>query len=270
MKNLLFVFLLMGYLCQCQSYIPNFIAKKSTDSLKNISKNKGEEWFKVNSGFLYGGGLLYGIITADENVEESTSPGGSIGFNFQTNRLATSLFFTYNGDKTIDIDNLSQFGAVLMNPYQGGQSISLSVMGNLDKENSKYGFVTSFLAADNIWKIDENTEIEASPILAKLGFFYFPFEFDFNNNVNIGLELKYTHRAIYGDFGNNDQVIDGTTIKRIGYNGLEFSLNTYLNKVKLFFNFSVNGAGDVELPGLTGNQLTFGIDVLGDIFKLKK
>ena len=246
----------------------NINAKANVQNSTSLS----DQWFKVKSASLYGGGALLGLVTSSDDVDENTSPSGSIGLNFNTSRLSADLFFSYNGKRTVEMTNLEQFGGSLMAPNSAGQSISFSLFGKL---NEKFGFTGSILTVDNIWKLDASTEIDASPLVARLGFYIRPFDFSdildsTNNRIDLTFNFNFTHREILGDFGNSEQEIGGQLIKRRGYNGFDFSTNIYLNSVQMFVQFSSNRKGEFEVPGFTGSQLTFGVNVTGALISLKK
>jgi hypothetical protein len=254
--------------------LANFINKKNiSDSTlakeKLIKQNRKESWLKIRSVNLYGGGSLLGLVTSDTKIEEATSPSGSIGLNFTTDRISCNLYFSYNSRKSIEMENISQFGNSLMNPILDGQSFTFSTLGRLSE---KFGFSANFQIADNLWKIDEDTEIDVSPLIAKLGIYYRPFDFEMENDNKIDLtfNLHFTHRNLLGDFGNNPQFIDGFNVSQKNYNGIDFSVNTYLNSVHLYIQYSNNKKKDIYIPGFSGSQVLFGINVTGNLINLKK
>lgn len=228
-----------------------------------------DEWLKIKSVSLYGGGSLLGLVTSSESIEEQTSPSGSIGVNLSTHRLSGNLYFSYNGRKMVDMMTLDQFGNSLMNPNLAGESISFYLMGRLHKY---FGISTSILIADNLWKLDTINEIDASPFIARLGLYLRPFDFSeiTTNKIDFTINCHFTHRAIHGDFGNKSQMIGNQIIERRGYNGIDISANIYLNSVQLFVQFSSNRKGEFEVPGFTGTQIVFGVNVTGEVVSLLK
>jgi hypothetical protein len=226
-----------------------------------------ESWCKVESVNVYGGGALLNLVTSEDDTKDKTSSSGSVGANFATKRLSCNLFFSYNGRQTVEVNTLSSFGNSLMDPNLGGQSMSFSVLGKIYKG---FGFSCSSQVADNLWKTDSLTTIDASPMITRLGFYFKPFEFSIaNNNIDFTLAAHYTNRSILGNFNNNDQIIEEQVIKPRGYNGFDFSANFFFNSVQLFFRLSANAEGDVQIPGFTGSQVTFGVNVTGQLIQLK-
>ena len=256
-----FIILLINF----SSFSQNYTSK----SVRPFETN-ADDWFKIESINLYGGGSLLGLVTADSSIEDATSPTGSVGINFSTKRISCNLFFSYNGRKSTDVKDLSKLGNALMNPNLGGQSFTFSALGRINKF---IGFSTSFQIADNIWQISNTEEIDASPLIGRIGFYVRPFDFgtnkEGNNDINLTLNIHYSHRSILGDFNNNTQTIDSQEIKPRGYNGIDFSINTYLNSVHLFVQFSSNKTKKFDIPGFTGSQVTFGINVTGNLIKVK-
>lgn len=244
-------------------------SEKVVPSEGNETSIEENEWFTIKNVSLYGGGSLLGLVTSTDDTQENTSPSGSIGINLETDRIIANLFFSYNGREVVDMMTLEQFGNSLMNPNLAGQSISFSLLGKI---NNYFGVSGNFKIADNLWKLDSIKTIDSSPLVARIGFYFRPFNFDLikNNNVDFTLNCHFTHRALYGDFGNNSQIIENQTIERRGYNGFDISANIYLNAVQLYMQLSRNSKGDFEVPGFTGTQVLFGVNVTGDIISLFK
>lgn len=240
---------------------PNFKQKSKTYF------NQLGEGFKVDSVYLYGGGKLFSLLTSDEEIE-STNTSGSLGLFFQSTRMRMNFFFTYNGKNNVEMQNLKQFGLAITNPDRSGQSLSLSTEFTLTK---KIGFLMKGYVGDQNWILDSTTSQDASPLVAKFGFLFRPFEFELNDNdIDINLELAYTYRGILGDFGNQKTYQIGTDIlQRQGFNGFEFTLNAALNSVKLFVTYTANGNNELYIPGFSGNQIFFGVNVTGQMVKLK-
>lgn len=257
-----------------QEYVPSTIALitdsdafTTANAKDKTTKEKIDEWTKVEEVYLYGGGSILGLVTASGKVNEAASPTGSIGINFKTKRLTCNLFFSYNSKQTVKVDSLYKLGNSLMNPNLGGQSFSFSVQGAI---NNYAGVYSSFHIADNTWKLNDSTAIDASPLILRFGLYVNPFRFNLNDNtVKLTLNLNYTHRSILGDFNNGDQLIQGNIISPRGYNGVDFSVNAYLNSVKIYVQFSANSKGNILIPGFSGSQVLFGIDIAGKLIKLK-
>ena len=53
-----------------------------------------------------------------------------------------------------------------------------------------------------------------------------------------------------------------------GYNGLDVSVNMYLNAVHMFVQYSHNLNEAYNIPGFTGSQVIFGINVSGEFINL--
>jgi len=97
--------------------------KRDTVSQKK-KKGKGNEWIQVDSFTIYGGGALLGLINNNDSTGQATTPSGSIGLNFVTEKINCSIFFSYNGRKTIEVNTLNRLGLALLNPNRAGQSLS--------------------------------------------------------------------------------------------------------------------------------------------------
>jgi hypothetical protein len=232
-------------------------------------------WFYANKISLYGGGSIFSLLTSSDSLNSAASPSGSIGLNFQTRRITGNLFFSYNGKETIPVYSLEQFGTVLMNPNTGGHSLNLTIFGRISKYRNYLGFNFKCLIVNNIWQIDSSTTVDSSPILLSLGGYICPFDFSSlkENNINLLFEGNFTHREILGDFYDNADNIEGNKITPRGFNGFDFSLHIFVNMLELYTTFSVNDVLDKEnkthIPGFSGSQITFGINVTGDLLNLK-
>lgn len=271
-NNIIFVavlFLGFNYGAFSQASVQRSLGEiKKIDTMrKSTVEKRNSEWLDIQSISIYGGGSLIGLVTSTEKAEESTSPAGSIGINLSTNRISGDIFFSYKGKQDVSMSDLSQFGNSLMNPNISGQSISLHIMGKLHEH---YGFSGSYMMADNNWVLDENTTIDASPIVGRIGMYFRPFNFEKinNNNVDFTLNFHYTHRSIQGDFGNSNQTIGGQLIESRGYNGFDLSANIILDSLHLFVQYSINGKDKLEIPGFSGTQVVFGVNVTGDVISL--
>ena len=108
----------------------------------------------------------------------------------------------------------------------------------------------------------------------KLGGYYSPFIFNKerlnDNELILLLGLHYVNRSILGDFRNQDVNIEGLKVNDTGYNGFDISANAFLNSVHMFVQVSLNGDDDIIIPGYTGTQVVFGINVTGNLINLKK
>ncbi len=228
--------------------------------------NRFAKWFNVEEIKLYGAGNVLGLVTGNNDIEETTAPTGSIGLNFTTNKLTCDLFFSYNSKQKIEVNTLGQFGNTLMNPNLGGQSFTFKVAARMKKF---YGLSTSVTVADNIYMLGDN-EIDASPFILRLGGYASPFIFSTVNKINLTFDLHFTHRSILGDFSNEEQTIEDKKILDRGYNGIDLSLNAFLNDVHIFVQFSFNEKdNDFLIPGFSGTQVLFGLEVSGNFIKLK-
>ncbi|GGD09200.1 hypothetical protein [Hyunsoonleella pacifica] len=54
----------------------------------------------------------------------------------------------------------------------------------------------------------------------------------------------------------------------LGLDGIDFSVNTYLNSVHLHVQYSSNKKKDLNIPGFSGSQVLFGLNVTGKLIKL--
>lgn len=245
----------------------SLIENKKEVTLSNSDTSKVAKWLDVKSVYLYGGGKLLNLVTTNDKVEDAASPSGSLGFYFETDRLKSNLYFSYNARQTLDMQSLSNFGNSLINPDRGGQSFTFSARGSL-VEN--FGFTTSFSVSDQEWILNDTETVDASPIVSKIGFYLEPFRFNLtDNSVEFIIDLHYTNRVISGDFGNSDQVIEDMIIKRRGYNGWDIQANMKFNAVKVYVQFSGNTVRDLDIPGFSGHQVLFGVEVSGPLVKIK-
>ncbi len=277
MKFNIFLLLTLGLIINSSSQ--EFISQ-TTKLISAKDENQGEkdtatyssidDWLNIETISLYGGGSLLGLVTGETDLDEATSPSGSIGLNLATNRITSSIYYSYNGRKTVELNSIGQFGNALMNPDLSGHSFTFSALGRIHRF---FGISTKFQIADNLWQIDNNETIDASPLIFRLGLYLRPFDFNSEeqnkNEINLTFNVHYTHRSILGDFNNNDQIIDGNTISSKGYNGIDFSINTYLNSVHIYVQFSRNSNKD-NIPGFSGSQVLFGINVTGNLIKIKE
>lgn len=246
----------------------NLLSLKDSTAFKGA--NSKEAWLKVVDVSVYGGGSLFGLVTGDSSVEDNTSPSGSLGINFSTSRITGNLYYSYNARQTVSLNTLADFGNSLMNPNLSGQSLSFSITGRLKEYLS---FNTNMIIADNLWEIDGEA-IDASPLVLKFGAYLEPFIFDknefSNNEIHLLFGLHFTHRSILGDFANQDRRIEDELIENKGYNGLDVSINAFLNSVQLYVQFSRNSKNDFLIPGFSGSQVTFGVNVTGNLISLSK
>ena len=254
--------------CLGQAFVKNAIRSDKTGEKLLERKGTLDDWFKVQEVKLYGGGGLLSLATAAENIEEATSTTGSIGLNFVTNRISNDLYFSYNGKQTIEMYNLSVFGNSLMNPNLSGHAVSYSILARVHKY---WGLSGKLQLSDQLWKMDSLSTVDASPFFFRCGVYVRPFDFTelSNNIIDLTFSFHYTHRSILGDFNNSTQNIEGQEIKPRGYNGFDLSGNFYFNSVQLIVQFSQNLIGNFDVPGFSGTQVSFGINVTGEMLKLK-
>jgi hypothetical protein len=94
---------------------------------------------------------------------------------------------------------------------------------------------------------------------------------DIDGEFQLGFEAGPTWRGLGGDLGQNDafrsQVL-GTTVSR--FTGYEMTFFVRVNTVQPFARFSHFGQpSGVVIPGLTGNQVVWGVNVAASIFQTK-
>lgn len=239
-------------------------SSQETELLEKYSR-----WRTVHKVSIYGGGSLFGLVTGDDELDEGTSPSGSLGINFATQRIQGSLYYSYNGRQTVNLSTLGQLGNSLMNPNLSGQSLTLGLTARV---RSYFGANASIRIADNLWQLDDETNIDASPMVIKIGGYYSPFIFNKerlnDNELILLLGVHYVNRSILGDFRNQDIDIEGLRVNDKGYNGLDISANAFLNAVHMYVQISINGDDDILIPGYSGTQVTFGINVTGNLISL--
>lgn len=267
MKNLIYTIAVL-VLTTSTAFTQNFVQNTiQPNKEKDPDTSNLQRWLEVDSVFLYGGGKLLSLVTSNDEKNETTSPSGSLGLNFCTSKLSCNLFFSHNAKQKITINTLSDFGTAIMNPDLSGQSLSFSVQAEVFP---KFGASGTFLVADQDWSLSESEVLDASPIIGKVGFYVRPFDFKaIDNIIDFYVDFNYTHRVISGDFGSIDRMINNTQIKRRGYNGWEIQGNVKFNAVKLYVQFSGIKISDIDVPGFSGNQVSFGIDVTGKLAKIK-
>ncbi|NND77868.1 MAG: hypothetical protein HKN39_06765 [Flavobacteriales bacterium] len=264
MKRFVFcLFLFFTFLAEAQEFVPTSTIKFS-DSIESLSTL--QKWTLVNSVSIYGGGTLLSQVTSKSSEDNASSPSGSLGMNLTTEKIVFDIFYSYNSKQEVEMNDLNSFGNTLMSPDLGGQSVSMKA-STWFTEN--FGLQGSLNIIDSNWNID-SLIIDASPTIARLGLAVRPFMIETdNNNVDLLFTVNYSHRAILGDFNNNTQTIGTQNIDKRGYNGFDFRANLILNSVKIYTQLSTNAKGDFDIPGFTGTQVLFGIDVTGEFIKLK-
>lgn len=258
--------LVVGFLVIVNSsFAQEFVKNTFRPISKAASKaEKLENWTKVDSIFIYGGGSLLNSVSG--NGSEANPPSGSLGFNFLTSRISLNALFSYNAKSQFRMDSLSTLGSALMNPNTSGQSLSAVVVAQFVKY---FGFSGQLIVAPQSWQLDSLAPKSATPFITRLGFYIRPFQFPpGNNEVNFAIDAHFTHRDILGNFGNEIHDIGGEKIKPRGYNGFDIGGNIYLNSVRLIARFSFNNGGDPILPNLHGTQVTLGVDVAGALFRV--
>jgi|GEM_PF-3815591 len=252
------------YTYKTDEKIAELAVQEDRDKFKN---DKLAKWLKVETVHLYGGGQLINLLTTNNPDVEQSSPSGSLGINFNTEKISSNIFFSYNGKQQIDVNKIQQFGANLLNPNNSGQSLNLAFRAKIHRN---YGALLEFSAVDSDWKIDSTSVVDASPIITKIGGFVRPFIFDLEeNDLDLTIEFKYTIRNIVGDFANQERTIDQKMISNTTFKGFEAQLNLRFNSVKMYMQMAMNNPEGIDIPGFSGNQLVFGIDVTGNLIKLK-
>ncbi len=232
---------------------------------ENVAQEDGD-WRKITSIDIYGAGGILGLATASEDAPENATPTGSLGISVSTSVINLSLFYSINGKQDVEINTLGQYGNSLINPNLGGQSLNINLASSI---NEYFGVLSKLKIADNNYKLDE-TSLDGSPFQFQLGGYVNPFEFDENddNKVQLTFEALLSYRSFLGDIKNKELIIDEVQVFDQSYLGVDFSLNTYINKVKLFTVISVNNNKD-KIPGFGGTQVAIGMEFAGDFIKLK-
>lgn len=268
MKPLLLVGLvLLGLQGYAQPRIFGALPKSDLSSDAGIGEK--DDWLKITSIGISGAGTLLDAATSEID-SGTTSVAGSLGLNFNSKRMECDLYFSYNGRQTVEMSSLENLGNALMNPNVGGYAGTLDATGWLYYE---LGLTAKVRLADNNWKIDSVTTYKAAPFVFRGGLVLKPFNFRAfkkENEIDFTIELHYTHRSILGNFSQETRMIGGQEIKARGYNGIDCSVNLYLNAVQIFAQFSQNAKGDFSIPGFTGRQVLFGLNISGEMIKLVK
>ncbi len=243
----------------------NKIAIIGSDTVKVVKAKRLSPIVKSVS--IYGAGSLFGAITGEsEGSDAGGGLAGSVGVNLATSNILCNVFFSYNGKKKVEMNELADLGNSLLNPNIDGQSISASVLWKPKKELQS-GVSVKALVADNLWQLDSNTILDASPFSLKMGLFAVPFRFPkMDNKVNLLVDCYLTYRSVMGDFNNQDREVESTMIVPRGYWGFEIGASMQLNSLSFFVQYSNNAKiNDIELPGFTGQQITLGLNVTGNL-----
>ena len=245
---------------------------------KKYKTHKREYWndnLKIKEINLYGAGSILSAASGTSTPDGSSPVNGSLGVSFNFgDRQAWSVYFSYNGVNSIDINTYEQLGSALLTPQTNGNSFIASWVWNAKWLPNKTGITSNLILADDLWNYGDSNSVEISPILAKIGVFWKPFPFEIESNkVNFILSASYTYRGALGDLHNGYR--DGIELSDENvnyvlraYQGMEFAAHLLVNSVDLYFQIPVNYP-DIEIPGFGGAQVIFGLNISGDFIKLK-
>lgn len=237
------------------------------DSEKTVKTDGyANTYWKVDSAYLYGGGSLLSVIT--NNDDSDLNPSGSLGFNFQTKRIVFNLYYSYSSRNVIQMDSLYKLSSQLLQPSTGGHSLSVSSYCMLRKWIGINLFTS---ASDSFWRLSDSTKVDASPFILGLGVKLVPFNFENikSNKLGFYLNASFTHRSILGDFRNGSYTIGNQLINQGGYNGFDFSANFVFDNLEFYTRYTLNPKDKYVIPGFTGSQLAFGVNLTGKVIKLK-
>ncbi len=240
--------------------------KEKSDGRKEFSRLVKDEFFKLDSAFIYGGAGSFANIGNVNTEDLGSNVNGSIGFNLVSSRISTDLYFTFNPLDTIEITTLNNFGSALFSPNIRGRGITLNSNIRLKKS---IGCRIGYQASKSLWKFGSDY-VEASPLTTRIGIYYKPFDCSaiVNNKINLTLNLDYVNRSIKGDFANNTFVVAGQIIDPTVYHGLDFAINFLFNDINFYYQYSINRKKPIDIPGYSGTQVTFGINVSPKLTKL--
>jgi len=292
---LLFTIFITSNAIHSQSYIPARINKSkkfsesqvnelqndaiNTTRIRETTTKNGKKKYKINildyynlfhitDIRLYGAGNILGLATATEDADENATPTGSLGINFETTLLSIDLFYSLNGRQEVEVNTLSQYGNTLINPNLGGESLNLSIIGKL---NSYFSILANLKIADNIYNIGDRL-IDSSPVQRRLGLSIHPFNFNAKNNdndISTSLDILYNRRSFIGDISNEEIFIEEERAFDDSFDGIDLIIRTNINKVSVFAQISFNTKRGVTIPGFSGTQVLFGVDISGDFITLK-
>ncbi|MBI3134450.1 MAG: hypothetical protein HYZ14_07200 [Bacteroidetes bacterium] len=245
-------------------YVEYTSIKKSLNKVKR--KILAQQYFEVDSAYLYAGGMLQSIVT--NKNDDNVTPTGSLGFNFETGRITFNFYYSYNARSVFQMDSLYKLGNALLIPNNSGQSLSIGTYCAL-KNWVGLKFQTS--VSDDLWQINDSTQLDTSPLLLRLGFRFTPFNFDLikSNKIGFYVDACYTHRTILGDFRNGYYQIGDQIINQGGYNGFELTANFVFDNLALFSSYSLNPKDKYLLPGFSGSQVTFGVKLTAKAITLR-
>lgn len=239
---------------------------KYTDFSANTIKLKVSKALKVDSIFLYGGGVLQSLVTQQSDL--TATPSGSLGLSFQTPRIVFNLFYSYNTRSTLEIDSLYKFGSALLQSNVKGQSMTIKGYGIVTE---RFGISYAASISDDFWKMNDSTTVDASPFMCSFGIRYTPFDFSSIKaaDLNFFVDASYTHRSIFGDFKNRPYYVGDQVLNQGGYNGFDISANFKINNLELFTKILVNPVDKYTVPSFSGTQVIFGLNLTGKVVTLK-
>lgn len=227
---------------------------------------------------LYGAGSLLSVASSTTKPEGSSQVKGSLGVSFDFyDANAVSIFFSYNGVNNVEVNSREQLGSALLSPGLNGNAFAFTWLYQSLHFPKEFGTAFSFNLVDNKWTYNDTLSKEISPILLKAGVFYKPFPFllgegsEESNKVNFVLFGGVTYRGFLGDFPNGDRKIEfpeEPDYELAAYWGLEFSAHLLVNSVDLFVEVPVNFTQN-DIPGFSGGQVIFGLNISGDFITLR-
>lgn len=256
-------------------YIMKLI-KATQDSIWQAKEARPKlEKYEIERITLYGGGSFFNL--AQGKNEDNNIISGSLGINVITKVFSTNFFYSFNNKDSVTIGGLNDLGRALMTTNRKGQSLNLNVLYKPYNGTSHYfkdNFAIRFRASisDQIWKTDSINAIDASPITSSISFVYIPFEVNVKDKpFRTTVEIGGTFRAIKGDFNNQNHNIESQTIHPRGFNSIDLVLSQYISNIQFYVNTTLSGRYSSErlvIPGYTGTQVMFGLNVSGGITSL--
>ena len=256
--------------------LSNLMKQENKDKKREYRKMKRDNAWDVNSVSFYGGGNIFGILTANKDSTRSAAPTGEIGLNITTNRMNWEIIYTVSDMELVEIQNIDQYGSFLLNPMQSKQTFALNVRRNF---GNMTGISSLISVGSSKWKFENADPVNASVFLFKPGFYWMPFSKDkddssFNEKIENSFGILFTasptYRTILGDYERGSYSINGNILKNRGYWGMELSFVTIINNLKLSLQYNLNDKTGLNINGFSGNQFSITAAINTDVISLYK
>lgn len=235
--------------------------------------------------------LPFGASGAKALSEEKNDSSAGVGLGLQYSKedsFFLSIMFNYAGE--MKLENVkSSFGTFILNPYSEGTSFIFSGSQHLIR-NKRLAIAFRLSITPTLWSVTKDSETIENEgvifyIVPSIQFISKTHRFSGNsdggtgNFFQWGFEVGPSLRFIAGDLGHlaSEDFLKSTDVlgtDRAFYLGIETTFFLRLNSLRPYVRVSFigkmkpKGATDrVEINGLTGIQVLFGVDVLSAFFK---